>query len=75
MENLSRENEFYLHVNENSFSYERLSPRLALKKRYKTIQEWPSHCIVSLYQRLQCHFAAGAFIGTLQYANLSLLIR
>ena len=28
MQNLSYENEFYLHVNENSFSYERLCTKI-----------------------------------------------
>ena len=37
MQNLSYENEFYLHMNENSFSYE----RLALKRRYKKTRKWP----------------------------------
>jgi len=38
MQNLSHENEFSLHVNGNSFSYERLNaPRLAFKKRHKEI--------------------------------------
>ena len=32
MQNLSYENEFYLHVNENSFSYERLCTKTRFEK-------------------------------------------
>ena len=36
VQNFSYENEFYLHVNENSFSYERLCSKTCFeKKRYK----------------------------------------
>ena len=37
----SHGNEFDLHVNEISFSYERWAPRLALGKRLKVIRKWP----------------------------------
>ena len=40
MHNHSYENEFNLHVNEISFSYERMS-RLALRKRLEVIRKWP----------------------------------
>ena len=41
MHNHSYENEFNLHVNEISFSYERWTPRLALRKRLNVIRKWP----------------------------------
>ena len=41
--NLSYENEFYLHVNENSFSYERLSTKTCFEKRDhpQRTRKWP----------------------------------
>ena len=36
MHNFSYENEFYLHVNENSFSYERLCTKTRFEKRGTT---------------------------------------
>ena len=40
MHNLSYESEFDFHVNEDSFSYERLCSNITLKKRYKTTIVW-----------------------------------
>jgi len=37
--NLSYENEFYLHVNENSFSYERLSTKTGFEKEVQDNSE------------------------------------
>ena len=39
MHNLSYENEFYLHVNENSFSYERLSTKTGFEKEVQDNSE------------------------------------
>ena len=47
MQNLSYENEFHLHVNENSFM-KGYAPRLALKKRYKRTQKWPIEFLLFL---------------------------
>ena len=41
MHNHSYENEFNFQVNDVSFSYESMSPRLALKKRFEEIRKWP----------------------------------
>ena len=41
MHNHSYENEFNLHVNEISFSYEKMGTSLALRKRLKVIRKWP----------------------------------
>jgi len=40
MHNDSYENEFNLHVNKISFSYERGAPRAALRKRLKIVSQW-----------------------------------
>jgi len=39
VQNLSYENEFYLHVNENSFSYERLSTKPRFEKEVQDNSE------------------------------------
>ena len=39
--NHSYDNEFNLHVNEISFSYERMNTKLALRKRLMVIRKWP----------------------------------
>ena len=39
MQNLSYENEFYLHVNENSFSYERLCTKTRFEKEVQDNSE------------------------------------
>ena len=46
MQSLSYENEFYLHVNENSLSYERLCPKTRFEKEVQDNSElaylfWP----------------------------------
>ena len=47
MHNHSYENEFNLHVNEISFSYERMSTKTALRKRLKVIRKWPIYAALS----------------------------
>ena len=43
MQNLSYENEFYLHVNEKLYFHMKgYAPRLALKKGHKTTRKWPT---------------------------------
>ena len=39
MHNLSYENKFYLHVNKNSFSYERLCTKSRFEKEEKEAQD------------------------------------
>ena len=41
MHNHSYENEFNLHVNEISFSYERMSTKTGFEKEAKVIRKWP----------------------------------
>ena len=43
MHNHSYENEFNLHVNEISFSYERMSTKTRFEKEAKGNSEWPIH--------------------------------
>ena len=41
MHSHSYENEFNLHVNEISFSYERMSTKTRFEKEAKVIRKWP----------------------------------
>jgi len=43
----SYENEFNMHVNEISFSYERWEPSLALRKRLQVIRKWSMGYVTS----------------------------
>ena len=41
MQNLSYENKFHLHVNDNSFSYERLCTKTRFEKEVQDNSVWP----------------------------------
>ena len=43
MHNLSCENEFYLHENEKSFQYERLTLKLVFIQRPGETRKWPKY--------------------------------
>ena len=49
MHNHSYENEFNLHVNEISFSYERISTKTRFEKETKVIRKWPITTIFELF--------------------------
>ena len=62
MHNHSYESECDLHVNEISFSYERMgAPRLALRKKLKVIQKWP-FAVIFLLCCLEVAFWAKIYI-------------
>ena len=57
MQNLSYENEFYLHVNENSFSYERLCNKTRFEKEVQDNSEMAYYIINSKIDTLTTYFS------------------
>ena len=55
MHNPSYENEFNLHVNEISFSYERMSTKTRFEKEAKVIRKWP----ISIYKDFNMVLSGG----------------
>ena len=69
MHNHSYENEFNLHVNEISFSYERMSTKTRFEKEAKGNSEMAYSCIVKDLPTgiLACLFASLMFTGLHNY--------
>ena len=57
MQNLSSENEFYLHVNENSFSYQRLCNKTRFEKEVQDNSEMAYYIINSKIDTLTTCFS------------------
>ena len=73
MQNLSYENEFYLHLNENSFSYERLCTKPCFEEEVQDNSEMAYWNIFSQNLCSYVHFRAVSLIHSALQRNAATL--